>query len=141
VKPELEVFEPGMVSFGRHLADQGVLPEHCYVNILLGNLGTSALSPISLASFLAEAPPSWTWALAGVGRFQLDANAMAIAAGGHVRVGIEDNIWFDRERSVHATNPDLVARIARMAELAERPLATPADTRARIGLQPASVSG
>lgn len=141
VKPELEVFEPGMVSFGRHLADQGVLPEHCYVNILLGNLGTSALSPISLASFLAEAPPSWTWALAGLGRFQLDANAMAIAAGGHVRVGIEDNIWFDRERSVHATNPDLVARIARMAELAERPLATPADARARIGLQPASVSG
>lgn len=134
VAPELEVFEPGMASFGRRLAREGLLPDACYVNVVLGSLGTSPLSPLSLAAFLGEIPASWTWALAGVGRFQLDANATAIALGGHVRVGIEDNIWFDRERTAHATNADLVGRVARLAELLERPLATPADVRVRLGL-------
>jgi uncharacterized protein (DUF849 family) len=134
VAPELEVFEPGMASFGRHLAREGLLPDACYVNVVLGSLGTSPLSPFPLAAFLGEIPASWTWALAGVGRFQLDANATAIALGGHVRVGIEDNIWFDRERTAHATNADLVGRVARLAALLERPLATPADVRVRLGL-------
>jgi len=140
VVPELEVFEPGMLAFGRHLAREALVGEDCYVNILLGNLGTSPLSPASLAGFLAEMPERWTWALAGIGRFQLDASTMAIAAGGHVRVGIEDNVWFDRARKVHATNAALVSRVAAIAELAERPLATPAEARARLGLH-GTVSG
>lgn len=134
VAPEVEVFEPGMASFARHLLREELLPERCYMNVLLGNLGTSPLSPLSLAAFLAEIPASWTWALGGLGRFQLDANATSIAAGGHVRVGMEDNVWFDRGRSVPATNAALVARVAELAALVERPLATPLDVRARLGL-------
>lgn len=134
VLPELEVFEPGMVSFARHLVSKGLLPDHCYINILLGNLGTSSLSPTSLVAFLAEMPASWIWALAGIGRHQLDANAIAITTGGHVRVGLEDNIWFDRQRTLKATNAALVSRIADLAERLERPLATPAEARALLGL-------
>ncbi len=134
IKPELEVFEPGMVAFGRHLVERGLIEPPCYVNILLGNPGTSRLSPGSLGGFLAELPEDWTWAAAGIGRHQLPANAMAIAAGGHVRVGLEDNIWWDRARTTPATNEQLVQRVARLAEQLERPLATPAEVRARLGL-------
>ena len=134
IMPELEVFEPGMVAFGRHLAERGLLDSPCYVNVLLGNLGTSPLSPGSLGGFLAEMPSDLTWAVAGLGRHQLDANAMAIAAGGHVRVGLEDNIWWDRARTVAATNEQLVKRVARLAEQLERPLATPADVRRMLRL-------
>jgi uncharacterized protein (DUF849 family) len=139
IAPELETFEPGMVAFGRRLAREGLLPERCYVNVLLGNLGTAPLSPAMLSAFLAELPDEWVWGLAGLGRFQLDANTMAVAAGGHVRVGLEDNVWFDRARTVPATNPSLVERVARLAELVDRPVASPAQARAMLGL-PASVS-
>lgn len=147
ILPELEVFEPGMLAFAQRLVYEGLLPERCYVNVLLGNLGTSPLTPASLASFLAVMPQGWAWALAGLGSYQLDSNVTALAASGHVRTGIEDNIWFDRERRELATNEALVERIARMAELMDRPIATPAWTRDRLGLgaaagkRPAAVSG
>lgn len=134
ITPELEVFEPGMLAFARHLAATGVIAEPAYVNILLGNLGTSPLSPHVLPAFLADMPDDWTWALAGLGRFQLDANALALTLGGHVRVGIEDNIWFDRAREVPATNAMLVERIVQLARTLERPIATPAQARAQLGL-------
>jgi uncharacterized protein (DUF849 family) len=134
IKPELEVFEPGMVAFGKHLVARGLIEEPCYVNILLGNPGTSPLGAASLAAFLALVPDDWTWALAGIGRHQLRANALALAAGGHVRVGLEDNLWFDGGRRELATNASLVERIARLADLLERPLARPASAREMLGL-------
>jgi 3-keto-5-aminohexanoate cleavage enzyme len=138
IKPEVEVFEPGMLAFARHLAERGLVEPPLYVNILLGNPGTAPLSPALLAAFLSELPDDSTWALAGIGRHQLDAALLAIATGGHVRIGLEDNTFLDRARTRHATNADLVARVARAAELAERPLASPAQTRERLGL-PAAV--
>jgi uncharacterized protein (DUF849 family) len=144
IKPELEVFEPGMLSFGRHLVDRGLIDAPCYVNILLGNLGTAPATPGMLGAFLALVPEGWTWGVAGIGRYQLEANMMAIAAGGQVRVGLEDNIWWDQGRTRLATNAMLVERVCRLAEFAERPLATPAETRRRLGLAPrggAAVTG
>jgi uncharacterized protein (DUF849 family) len=134
VLPELEVFEPGMVAFGRRLVVEGLVPERCWVNVLLGSPGTAPLTPAMLAAFLSEMPPEWTWALAGIGRHQLDAALLALGGGGHVRIGLEDNVWLDRARSRPATNRALVARLATLAELAERPLATPAQARALLGL-------
>lgn len=134
--PELEVFEPGMVGFGRRLLEEGLLPARCHVNVLLGGPGTAPLTAASLASFLAEIPDGWSWGLAGIGRHQLDATQVAIGLGGHVRVGLEDNIWWDRGRTRLATNPELVERVARLAELADRPLARPREARAAIGLEP-----
>jgi uncharacterized protein (DUF849 family) len=134
IRPELEVFEPGMIHYGRHLVEKGLIEGPCYVNILLGNLGTSPLAPGTLAAFLSLMPEDWTWALAGLGRYQLDANLMAIAAGGHVRVGLEDNIWYDRNRTVLATNRSLLERVVRSVELADRAVATPRQTRERLRL-------
>lgn len=134
ILPELEVFEPGMVGFGRRLVEEGLLPERCYVNVLLGSPGTAPLTPAMLAAFLGEIPREWTWALAGIGRAQLDAALLALGTGGHVRIGLEDNVWHDRARSRPATNAGLVERVAALAELAERPLATPAQARDLLGL-------
>jgi uncharacterized protein (DUF849 family) len=134
ILPELEAFEPGMVAFGRRLVKEGLLAEPCYVNVLLGNLGTSPLSASALAAFTAEIPETWTWALGGIGRHQLDASALAVALGGHVRIGLEDNVWFDRARTAPATNAELVGRVVELARLVERPIATPAQARARLGI-------
>jgi uncharacterized protein (DUF849 family) len=134
IKPELEVFEPGMLTFAHYLAEKGLIEGRWYVNVLLGNLGTSPATPGALGAFLALLPPDSVFAVAGIGRFQTAANMLGIATGGHVRVGIEDNIWWDRERSTLATNSRLVDRVRRMAEIAERPIATSAETRALLGL-------
>ena len=141
IKPELEVFEPGMLTFGQYLAEKGLIEPPWYVNVLLGNLGTSPATPGALASFLALLPPESVFAVAGIGRFQTAANLLGIASAGHVRVGLEDNIWWDRDRTALATNAQLVERVRRMADVAERPIATRAETRALLGLaRPAPVA-
>jgi len=134
VKPELEAFEPGMVGYGRYLCRKGLIEEPCYLNVLLGGVATSPLTAAALAAFTSLIPESWTWALAGIGADQLDANLLAIGLGGHVRVGLEDNIWMDRERRELATNPGLVERVRDLAELAGRPVASPAQAREMLGL-------
>lgn len=134
IRPELEVFEPGMLNFGLYLAEKGLIPTPAYVNILLGNLGTAPATPGMLGAFLAMVPDDWTWAAAGIGRYQLDANMLAIASGGQVRVGLEDNIWWDGGRTRLATNAMLVERVVQLAEIAGRPLATATEARARLGM-------
>jgi 3-keto-5-aminohexanoate cleavage enzyme len=134
IQPELEVFEPGMLGSGRRLAEQGLIDGRPFVNVMLGNPGTAPAEPAMLAAFLSQIPDGWNWSAGGIGRHQLQANALAIASGGHVRVGLEDNIWWDRERTEHATNERLVRRVVQLAELCERPIATPAQTREALGL-------
>jgi 3-keto-5-aminohexanoate cleavage enzyme len=134
IKPEVEVFEPGMLHFARVLLSKGVLEGPLYVNILLGNLGTSPASAFDLSHMVAMLPEDATWAAAGIGRFQLTANALALAMGGHVRVGLEDNLYYDWHERGPATNAMLVERVVRIAaELGRRP-ATVAEARAIIGL-------
>jgi 3-keto-5-aminohexanoate cleavage enzyme len=87
-------------------------------------------------SFLVDAvPPGCTWSVAGVGRDQLPLAAVAIAMGGHVRVGLEDNIYYAKGRL--ARNDELVARVVRIAGELGRAVASPDDAR-RILRVPAS---
>lgn len=134
IKPELEAFEPGMLGYAHYLVERGVLVAPCYVNILLGNVATAPLTAASLAAFLAAVPPGWTWSLAGIGYHQLRANTVAMALGGHVRVGLEDTIWYDQRRSRLATNAELVSRVVEIADRLERPPSTPSQTRQLLGL-------
>lgn len=136
IKAELEVFEPGMVATGVALMERGLIEPPCYVNILLGNPGTAPWSIAMLGAFQSLLPAGWIWALAGIGKYQLEANLTSIALGGHVRTGLEDNIWADRARTKLATNADLVRRLRSAADLAERPVATPAETRRLLSLEP-----
>lgn len=136
IKPELEVFDAGMVNYAHYLIGKGVLQPPFYFNILLGNLAGAQAAPAQLAAILAELPDGSIWCLAGIGRQQLTANTLGLLFGDGVRVGLEDNIWYDDARTRLATNADLVERVARAAALLERPLATQAEVRARLGIAP-----
>ena len=84
-------------------------------------------------------PAGATWAGAGIGRFQFFVNSMAITMGGHVRVGLEDNLYQDQSAREPATNAGLVSRLAQLATAADRPVATPDEARKIIGLESRAV--
>jgi uncharacterized protein (DUF849 family) len=134
IVPELEVFDVGMLDYARYLIDRDVLREPFYFNLLLGSLGTLAATPLHLALLVEKLPAGATWAAAGIGRYQLAMNAMAVTMGGHVRVGLEDNLFMDAAKHHPATNLALVERVAGVARAIGRPLATPVETRQRLGL-------
>ncbi|MHC4847838.1 MAG: beta-keto acid cleavage family enzyme, partial [Planctomycetota bacterium] len=134
IKPELEVFEVGMIDVSHYLLRTGLLTDPLFFNILLGSRGTAALNPLNLGTMLAALPSGASWGLAGIGDYQLRANTMALCSGGHVRVGLEDNVWYDAERTTLATNPMLVERIADLARTLGRRPATPGEARAILGL-------
>jgi len=136
IVPELEVFDLGMLDFARYLIDREVLRPPFYVNLLLGSRGTLAATPLNMALMAQAVPHGATWAGAGIGRFQFFVNAMAVTMGGHVRVGLEDNLHMDVGKTQPATNVALVERIATLARAAGRAPATPDEARAVIGLQP-----
>jgi uncharacterized protein (DUF849 family) len=134
IVPEWEIFDFGMLDYAAYLRERGLLGDPVYVNLLLGSLGTLAANPLNLALLVERLPPGATWAAAGIGRFQFAMNRLAIAMGGHVRVGLEDNLWFDDDRAELATNPRLVERLVRVARAMGREPATPGAVRARLGL-------
>jgi len=125
-----------MIEYSNYLVKHGILKPPFYCNILLGSLGTLSSTPANIAAAVNALPKGVTWALAGIGRFQFPTNATAIAMGGHVRAGIEDNLWYDDDRTRYATNPDLIERVAKLANAAGREVATPDEAREMIGLQP-----
>ena len=129
IHPEWEVFEPGMLNYGKYLVSHGVLEEPRWINILLGNLGTSPATKDVLRLFVSMLPTNWRWAATGVGRFQLEVNTWAIESGGHVRVGLEDSFFMDNDKKELATNAKLVSRIVDIAKSNGRPIATPAQAR------------
>jgi uncharacterized protein (DUF849 family) len=134
IVPELEAFDLGMIDYAKYLVGRGRLAPPLYFNLLLGSLGTLAATPSNLALMVQALPPGAVWAAAGIGRFQFQMNALAITMGGHVRVGLEDNLWFDEARTRLATNPDLVERLAGLARAAGRRIASPEEARRLVGL-------
>jgi len=123
-----------MIELSRYLLRKGVLRRPLYYNLMLGSRGTAACTPLQLGAMTAALPEGATWAVGGIGRYQLRAHMMALAAGGHVRVGLEDNGWHDAARTKRATNAGLVERVVAMGrELGREPL-SPAEARAAIGL-------
>lgn len=135
IVPEMECFDLGMVEYANYLVERRVLVAPFYCNLLLGSLGTLSATPANLARMVGALPNGTTWAAAGIGRFQFPMNALAIAMGGHVRVGLEDNIWYDDERTRLATNAELITRLVRIAQACGREIATPDEARTMIGLQ------
>jgi uncharacterized protein (DUF849 family) len=134
IVPELEVFDLGMIDYAKHLIERKVLRAPFYFNILLGSLGTAAATPSNLTTMVSSLPSGAAWGAAGIGRFQLFVNAMAVVMGGHVRVGLEDNLYFDEEKTQPAANLGLVERICGVARAVERPIATPTEARAILGI-------
>jgi 3-keto-5-aminohexanoate cleavage enzyme len=135
IRPELEVFDLGMVNFAKILIDKGLIEPPFYFNILLGNPGTAQATLLHLATIVNDLPPLSLWSLAGIGRFQAKANALGVVMGDGVRVGLEDNLWLDDARTQLATNAQLVERIVAQANALGRPIASVQTVRERLGLK------
>lgn len=136
IVPELEVFDTGMLNVVKYLRGRGDLQDPCYVNLLLGNLATAQCDPASLGQLIAVMPPGALWAAGGLGAAQLPANALALASGGGVRVGLEDNLFWDADRTRLATNQELIERVHDMGAILGRRVMRPAELRKRLGLLP-----
>ena len=134
IRPELEVFDLGMINYAKYLIRKGLIAPPYYFNLILGNIACAQADMMSLGLMVRELPPDSIWSVGGVGNAQLAMNAMSIVAGGGVRIGLEDNIWFDLERTRLATNRELVERILLIAEAMGRKPYTCAEARALLGL-------
>jgi 3-keto-5-aminohexanoate cleavage enzyme len=135
IKPELEIFDLGMVNFAHYLIKKELLQPPYYFNILLGNIAAAQAKLLHLGLIISELPENSIWSVAGIGDSQCRMNAIGIIDGSGVRVGLEDNIWFDDERTVLATNYALVERLVKIATVMERPIATPVEVRELLKLK------
>ena len=132
-KPEMEIFEPGMIANALMLADKGLATPPLHFDFVLGSRGSLPASPKNLLFLSESIPPDATWTVAGIGRWQLPMAVLAVVMGGHVRVGLEDNLYY--RKGELATNEQLVGRVARIAAELGRPVATPDEAREILGLK------
>lgn len=133
VKPEIEVFDAGMVANALWLAGKGLVDVPLHFDFVLGVPGGLPASVKNLL-FLSELiPPGSTWTVAGIGSRQLAMAAAAVIMGGHARVGLEDNIFY-RKGVKSQGNAPLVERVVRIARELEREVARPIEARAILGI-------
>lgn len=133
VKPEIEAFDTGHLWYAKHLVEQGVLDSPALVQLCMG---VKWGAPDDLNTFMAMAnnvPDDWTFSAFGLGRNQMAYVAASVLAGGHVRVGLEDNLWLDK--GVLAENHELVTRARGIIEGMGASLIGPAQVREKLGLQ------
>jgi len=134
IRPELEVFDSGMINVAKYLERHGLISGKKYFNILLGNINTAPATIGDLSHLINSLPSNSIWAAAGLGGFQLPMNTAAIVAGGHVRVGLEDTIYYDYKQTNLATNVELVKRIVRIAKELQREIVTGNKVRKMVGI-------
>jgi 3-keto-5-aminohexanoate cleavage enzyme len=133
VKPEIEIFEKGMIDNALKLVKKGLVTLPIHFDFVLGVPGAMPGDPRDLMYLVNSIPEGCTWTVAGVGRAELPLAVMAIVMGGHVRVGFEDNIFYSKG-VVAESNAQLVERIARIAKECGREVATPAEARRILGI-------
>ncbi|MDH3814070.1 MAG: 3-keto-5-aminohexanoate cleavage protein, partial [Acidobacteriota bacterium] len=101
-----------------------------------GNIASAQPDPLHLGTMIRDLPANTIWSVAGLSAAQLPMNAIAIALGGGVRIGLEDNIWFDSSRSRLAANTDLLRRVHSLAQIHERSIMKPVKLREILKLEP-----
>jgi 3-keto-5-aminohexanoate cleavage enzyme len=135
VRPEIECFEPGHVANGlRFIAEHAIEPPFWF-QMVLGVRGGSPGTIQQLVNMVQMLPPGAIWSACGIGRSQLPLGVAAMTMGGHVRTGLEDNLYYHKGELAQS-NAQLVARLARIAGELGRPVATPAEARTMLGIPP-----
>ncbi|QUJ75247.1 3-keto-5-aminohexanoate cleavage protein [Sulfitobacter albidus] len=133
VKPEIEAFDTGHLWYAKQLVKDGVLDSPALVQLCMG---VPWGAPDDLNTFMAmvnNVPDDWTFSAFGLGRNQMAYVAASVLAGGHVRVGLEDNLWL--EKGVLAENHQLVTKARGIIEGMGATLIGPDQVRERLGLQ------
>ena len=133
VKPELEVFELGHIRFAKAMIAEGLIDGPPMFQLCLGIPWGAEQTVETMAAMKAQLPTDASWASFGIGRGQMPMMAAAVAMGGNVRVGLEDNIYLDR--GVLATNAQLVTRAREIIERMGGRLVTPQQARNKLKLR------
>jgi len=136
IVPELEVFDVGMINFGKYLVKKDYITPPLYYNLLFGNIACAQTNLLHTGVMLNDIPEDALVSIAGIGNKQLMMNSLAIAIGKGVRVGLEDNIWYDAERTRLATNIELIERVHVIAKANNREIMTPTEFRAQMQMEP-----
>jgi 3-keto-5-aminohexanoate cleavage enzyme len=141
IKPELEYYHPGCAWVVRYLIDNELLTRPYWIQTVMGYQTSSYPTVENVVQLLKEFPDDTLWLCSAIGPYQLPLTTLATLMGGHVRVGLEDNVYYARGRKAKS-NAELVERTVRIAQELNRPLATPEEARALLGLKTvASVYG
>lgn len=127
IKPEIEAFDVGFVRQGIKLIEQGLVKEPAHFQLVMGVDGGIPATPENLIHIRNQLPPNATFSVAGMAKWQLPMTALAILMGGHVRVGLEDNIYYSKGKL--ARNEELVTRARNLAEELQREVSTPNEAR------------
>jgi 3-keto-5-aminohexanoate cleavage enzyme len=132
IKPEIEIFDVSMIQNALYLADQGLMAQPLHFDFVMGLKGAIPATIENLVHLKNSIPPKATWTVAGIGAYQLPMGIHAIAMGGHVRVGLEDCIYFSKGKL--ASNEQLIKRIVQVSEIMGREIATPDEARKILNL-------
>ncbi len=132
IKPEIEAFDVGFIQQGKKLIAAGLVQEPAHFQLVMGVDGGVPATLENLLHMRSQLPSTATFVVAGMARMQLPMTTMAILMGGHVRVGLEDNLYL--RKGVLARNEELVARARHLAEDLQREVATPDEARKIMGL-------
>jgi 3-keto-5-aminohexanoate cleavage enzyme len=133
IKAEMEVYHQGQFQLVYNLINKNLVRPPYLIQFVMGAPSAVLPTPQNLISMLYHVPPNSIVSVIGVGPFQLPLTAIAIAMGLHVRVGLEDNIYY-RRGELAKSNAQLVERVVRIAKELDRPIATPAQAREMLGL-------
>jgi 3-keto-5-aminohexanoate cleavage enzyme len=133
VKPEIEVFDLGMAVTALNMNKKGQLESPMYFQFVMGTPWGAPSTPKVLLHLLEHIPEESVWSVIGIGKSHLPMSMMALIMGGHIRVGLEDNVYY--ERGVLAKNSAVfVERIIRLAKEYGREVATPNEARKILGV-------
>ncbi len=139
IKPEIEIFDAGMLGITDYFVKKGHLSTPCHFQFCLGILGGMPATIENLNYLVDKIPAGSTWSAFGVGKGHMPILYAALALGGHVRVGLEDNVVYgydDDGSKIMATNVMLVERAVKAIELFGNKVATPEEARAILGIKP-----
>jgi 3-keto-5-aminohexanoate cleavage enzyme len=131
---EIEAFDSGMIRNGLRLIREGLIRGPGFWQLCLGVPGGAAPDLQTLAYLQSRLPEGALWSTLGIGRHQLEVNVVSLLYGGHVRTGLEDNVYY-RRGELARSNAQLVERIVRLAEELGRPVATPDEARKLLGVR------
>jgi len=134
VKPEIEIFDLGMLMTALRMREEGKLDDPLHFQFVLGTPWGAPATPKSLLHLYEHLPPHATWSTIGIGKGYLPMAMMALILGGHIRVGMEDNIYLDKGVMAR-TNAELVERVVQIIQAYGRPIASPSEARAILGLK------
>jgi len=136
-KPELEIYDYGMINNALLFRDMGVLIEPLHFSFVLGMPGqTTSATPKNLLHLVESIPPGSTYQVIGIGRHQFPMVTMGIIMGGNIRVGLEDNLYIEKGKLAQS-NAQLVEKAIRIARELGREIATPHEARKILSLRPA----